>query len=238
MKRYALLVAVLACARGGTAGDSVNAQASATGATSSSTQNARRTPGTRGTRVGQDVRRTVLFAGTSITAGYGLEPDSAYPQQIQRMIDSAGLAYDVVNGGVSGETSSGLLARLDWLLRQPFDVIVIETGANDGLRGVPIETMQANIEQTIQKIRVGRPNARIVLVQMEALPNLGRGYTQRFHDVFPAVAKKTGVGLLPFLLDDVAGRRELNQADGIHPNYAGERIVARNVWKGLRPLLP
>jgi acyl-CoA thioesterase-1 len=183
-------------------------------------------------------RRTVLFVGTSLTAGYGLEPDSAYPQQIQRMIDSAGLAYDVVNGGVSGETSSGLLARLDWLLRQPFDVIVIETGANDGLRGVPIETMQANIEQTIQKIRVGRPNARIVLVQMEALPNLGRGYTQRFHDVFPAVARKAGVALIPFLLEDVAGRRELNQGDGIHPNYEGERIVARNAWKGLRPLLP
>jgi acyl-CoA thioesterase I len=230
MKKYIAILGLLACARGGTPGDSVNAQASGTVGTSS-TQDARRTPT-------QDVRRTVLFVGTSLTAGYGLEPDSAYPQQIQRMIDSAGLAYDVVNGGVSGETSSGLLARLDWQLRQPFDVIVIETGANDGLRGVPIETMQANIEQTIQKIRVGRPNARIVLVQMEALPNLGRGYTQRFHDVFPAVARKTGVALIPFLLEDVAGRRELNQGDGIHPNYEGERIVARNVWKGLRPLLP
>lgn len=231
MKKYVSLLLLLACARGSSSIDSANAQASARGATSSTlTQDARRT-------LTKDVRRTVLFVGTSITAGYGLDPDSAYPQQIQRMIDSAGLAYDVVNGGVSGETSSGLLARLDWLLRQPFDLIVIETGANDGLRGVPIETMQANIEQTIQKIRVGRPNARIVLVQMEALPNLGRGYTQRFHDVFPAVARKSGVALIPFLLDDVAGRRDLNQGDGIHPNYAGERIVARNVWKALRPML-
>jgi acyl-CoA thioesterase I len=229
MKRHVALLFLLACARGGKAGDSVNAQASAAGATSS-THDALRAP--------TQARRTVLFVGTSLTAGYGLEPDSAYPQQIQRMIDSAGLAYDVVNGGVSGETSSGLLARLDWLLRQPFDVIVIETGANDGLRGVPIETMQSNIEQTIQKIRVGRPNARIVLVQMEALPNLGRGYTQRFRDVFPEVARKAGVALIPFLLEGVAGRRELNQGDGIHPNYEGERIVARNVWKGLRPLLP
>jgi acyl-CoA thioesterase-1 len=185
----------------------------------------------------KDARRTILFIGTSLTAGYGLDPDSAYPQQIQRMIDSAGLAYSVVNAGVSGETSSGLLRRVDWLLRQSFDLVVIETGANDGLRGIPIETMQDNIQRIIRRIGSERPNARIVLVQMEAPPNLGIGYTRRFRSVFPDLAKQTGVELIPFLLEDVAGRRELNQADGIHPNYEGERIVARNVWKGLRPIL-
>lgn len=240
MKKYVWLLALLACARGKTPADSVNAQVSRTGATTrAATPDARRTLTNDARRTPtNDVRRTVLFIGTSLTAGYGLDPDSAYPQQIQQMIDSARLAYSVVNAGVSGETSSGLLRRVDWLLRQPFDLVVIETGANDGLRGVPIETMQSNIQQVISRIRDARPNARIVLIQMEAPPNLGTGYTQRFRRVFPQVAKETGVILLPFLLEDVAGRRELNQADGIHPNYEGERIVARNVWKGLRPLLP
>lgn len=231
MKRYVWLLALLACARGKPAGDSVNAQVSGTGATTrAATTDGQRT-------LTNDGRRTVLFIGTSLTAGYGLDPDSAYPLQIQRMIDSAGLAYSVVNAGVSGETSSGLVRRVDWLLRQPFDLVVIETGANDGLRGVPIETMQGNIHQIIERIGAARPNARIALIQMEALPNLGIGYTQRFRRVFPELAKQTGVVLIPFLLEDVAGRRELNQADGIHPNYEGERIVAANVWRGLRPLL-
>src|SRR5258705_10807832 len=113
-------------------------------------------------------RRAILFIGTSLTAGYGLDADSAYPQQIQRMVDSARLGYDVVNAGVSGETSSALLRRLDWLLRQPFEVVVVETGANDGLRGIPIETMRDNIQQIIARIRLTRPDARVVLAQMEA----------------------------------------------------------------------
>lgn len=175
--------------------------------------------------------------GTSLTAGLGLEPDSAWPQQIGRMIDSAGLPYQVVNAGESGETSAGLLARVNWLMRQPADLIVIETGANDGLRGVPIASMRANIQSAIARIKAAQPSARIALVQMEALPNLGAQYTRDFHNAFPDVARTTGVTLLPFLLDGVAGRPELNQADGVHPNYTGERIVARNVWKGLRPML-
>lgn len=181
--------------------------------------------------------RTILFVGTSLTAGYGLDPDSAYPLLIQRMIDSARLRYSVVNAGVSGETSSALVRRLDWLLRQPFAVIVIETGANDGLRGIPIETMRANIDQIVRRVRELRPEARVALVQMEAPPNLGISYTRQFRSVFPEVARRHQTALLPFLLEDVAGNRELNQADGIHPNYEGVRIVARNVWKGLRPLL-
>ena len=179
----------------------------------------------------------ILFAGTSLTAGYGLDPDSAYPQQVQRLIDADGLKFQVVNAGVSGETSSGLLRRLNWLMREPFDVIVIETGANDGLRGIPVATMEQNIQRIIEGIRSARPKAQIVLVQMEAPPNLGAGYTTEFRQTFPRVAKKTNVTLLPFLLDGVAGVRQLNQNDGIHPNEDGERIVARNVWKGLKPLL-
>jgi acyl-CoA thioesterase I len=179
----------------------------------------------------------VLFAGTSLTAGLGLDPDSAYPMLIQRKIDSAGMHFEVVNAGESGETSAALLQRLGWLLRGDFSAIVIETGANDGLRGISVAAMRKNVEEIVRRVQSARPSARVLLVQMEAPPNLGTEYTTAFHSVFPDVAKATGVTLLPFLLDDVAGRRELNQSDGIHPNMKGERIVAENVWKGLEPVL-
>lgn len=179
----------------------------------------------------------VLFVGTSLTAGLGLDPDSAYPMLIQRKIDSAGLKFEVVNAGVSGETSSGLLDRLDWLTRARFDVLVLETGANDGLRGVPTATLRSNLETAVDRIKAKRPDATVVLVQMEALPNLGAKYAADFHALYSIVAKEKGVRLLPFLLTDVAGHRELNQPDGVHPNNVGERIVAANVWKGLEPIL-
>jgi acyl-CoA thioesterase I len=172
-----------------------------------------------------------------LTAGLGLEPDSAYPLLIQRKIDSASLPFEVVNAGVSGETSSGFLDRLDWLLRGNFSVMLIETGANDGLRGIPPATVKANLEAALDRIKAKRPDATVVLVQMEALPNLGPKYASDFHSLYSTVAREKGVRLLPFLLQDVAGKRELNQGDGIHPNYVGERIVASNVWKGLRPVL-
>ena len=188
----------------------------------------------------RDARRgrpTIVFAGTSLTAGMGLDPDSAYPQHVQRMLDSAGMSYDVVNAGVSGETSSALLRRLDWLLRQPAAVFVVETGANDGLRGIPVSTMRTNIARIIDRIRAVHPDARVLLVRMEAPPNMGAEYTGQFRDAFVSVAKEKGIPLMPFLLDGVAGERELNQGDGIHPNHEGSRIVARNVWRGLRPFL-
>jgi acyl-CoA thioesterase-1 len=184
-----------------------------------------------------DARRTILFLGTSLTAGLGLEPDSAYPQQIQRKIDASGLPYQVVNAGVSGETSAGMLRRLDWVLRRPADVVVVETGANDGLRGLPVSATRTTIGDVLARIRRERPNAAIVLVQMEAPPNLGQEYTSAFHAMFPELAREHGVTLLPFLLQGVAGEARLNQSDGIHPNNAGERLVAANVWRVLQPLL-
>src|SRR5215217_3078221 len=184
-----------------------------------------------------DARQTVLFLGTSLTAGLGLEPDSAYPQQIQRKIDASRLPYQVVNAGVSGETSAGLLRRLDWVLRRPADMIVVETGANDGLRGLPVSATRATISDVLSRIRRERPNATIALVQMEAPPNLGQEYTSEFRGMFPELAREHGATLLPFLLEGVAGEQRLNQSDGIHPNNEGEKIVAENVWRVLRPLL-
>ena len=183
------------------------------------------------------IRRTIVFAGTSLTAGLGLDPDSAYPRLIQEKLDSAGLEFESVNAGVSGETTAGLLQRLDWLLRGKFDVFVIESGANDGLRGVSVEAIETNLRQIIRRVREARPTATVALVQMEALPNYGRSYGTAFHDLYVRIAREEQVALLPFLLDGVAGRAELNQGDGIHPNEVGERIVAENVWRGLAPLL-
>ena len=182
-------------------------------------------------------RRTILFLGTSLTAGLGLDPDSAYPQQLQRKIDERHLPYQTVNAGVSGETAAGLLRRLDWVLQRPAEVIVVETGANDGLRGQSVEGTREAIAEILDRIHRDRPEARVVLVQMEAPTNLGATYTRAFHAMFPALAAGHGATLIPFLLEGVAGHPELNQADGVHPNLEGERRVMENVWRGLAPLL-
>ena len=184
-----------------------------------------------------DGRRTILFLGTSLTAGLGLDPDSAYPQLIQRKIDARGLPYQIVNAGVSGETSAGLLRRLDWVLRRPADVVVVETGANDGLRGQSVDATRSTIGEVLDRIRKDRPDAVILLAQMEAPPNLGQQYTSAFRGMFPDLAREHGATLIPFLLEGVAGMSRLNQSDGIHPNDEGERIVADNVWRVLEPLL-
>ncbi len=180
---------------------------------------------------------TIVFLGTSLTAGLGLDPDSAYPALIQRKLDSAGLAYRVVNAGVSGESSAGALRRVDWILRQPPAVLVIETGANDGLRGQDPDSIAANIHGMITRVREKSPATTIGLARMEAMPTLGATYVTRFRNIFPAVAQADGVALLPFILEGVAAIDSLNQQDGIHPNEAGARRVADNVWRGLRPLL-
>jgi acyl-CoA thioesterase I len=230
-------VYVGACAKGSDGRPATRSSGVLSSATPSDSQSNAAKAGPASSTTPRKARGVVLFAGTSITAGLGLEPDSAYPMLIQRKIDSAGLPFDVVNAGVSGETSSGLLDRLDWLLRARFDVLVLESGANDGLRGIPTATLQANLETALDRIKAKRPDARIVLIQMEALPNLGPTYAADFHAVYPRVAKTKGVTLLPFLLDNVAGRRNLNQGDGVHPNDVGEHIVADNVWRNLRPVL-
>ena len=186
-------------------------------------------------RPGANVR--VVFVGTSLTAGLGLDPDSAYPALIQRKADSAGLRVTVVNAGVSGETSAGALRRIDWVLREPLDVLVLETGANDGLRALRVDSTRANLEAILTRARQAHPAARLVVVQMEAPPNLGSGYTGQFRAMYGEVARSTGATLTPFLLDRVAGVSRLNQADGVHPNEEGARIVAATVWKALRPVL-
>jgi acyl-CoA thioesterase-1 len=184
-----------------------------------------------------DERVRVLFVGTSLTAGLGLEPEFAYPSVIQQLADSNGLRVRIVNGGLSGETSAGALRRVDWLLRDKPDVVVIETGANDGLRGLLPDTTSANIEGIIKKVRAVNPDARILLAQMEAPPNLGNDYTRRFRDLFLTVAAEQAVTLIPFFLDGVAGVPALNQQDGIHPTEEGARIAARNMWRTLVPVL-
>jgi acyl-CoA thioesterase-1 len=180
---------------------------------------------------------TVLFVGTSLTAGLGVSPSQAYPAVIQEKIDSAGLPFRVVNAGVSGETSAGALRRMDWLLRQPFDVLVLETGANDMLRGTDLDSTAANIQAIIDRVRERRPDTRIVLAGMLAPPNLGSRYTDRFGDIFPELATRNGVALVPFLLERVGGVESLNQADGIHPTPEGQRLIADNVWSVLEPEL-
>jgi acyl-CoA thioesterase-1 len=181
--------------------------------------------------------KRLLFVGTSLTAGLGLEPDQAYPALISRRIDSLGLPYRVDNAGYSGETSAGALRRIEWLVREPVDVLVLETGANDGLRGLSVDSMRANIQTIIDRVRAASPNARIVLIGMEAPPNLGTGYTSEFRKVFPDLAERNRATLLPFLLAGVAAVDSLNQGDGIHPNAAGSRRLAETVWTVLLPLL-
>lgn len=180
-----------------------------------------------------------LFLGTSLTAGLGLDEPStqSWPGVVQQLADSAGIPFQVVNAGLSGETSAGALRRADWVLKEKYDLVVIETGANDGLRGLDPDTTAANIRGVIAKARATNPSAAILLVQMEAPTNMGPRYTKAFHDAFPKLARETGVTLLPFLLDGVGGIAKLNQGDGIHPTAEGARIVGHNVWPGIRLVL-
>jgi acyl-CoA thioesterase-1 len=191
----------------------------------------------RGANAPAPTRPRVVFIGTSLTAGLGLDPDSAYPALVERKADSAGTPITAVNAGVSGETSAGALRRVDWVLADPADVIVVETGANDGLRGQSPDALRRNLEQIVGRARALHPRAKVAVVQMEAPPNFGQGYTRRFHDVYPAVARGTGAALFPFLLEGVAGEGRLNQPDGIHPNEEGARRVATTVWRALQPLV-
>jgi len=213
----ALVVVLAACARPDTAGKAGEAEGAGTIADTSA-------------RPAPSAPPAIVFLGTSLTAGLGLDPDHAYPAIVQQKLDSAGLRYTAVNAGVSGESSAGAVRRIDWILRQPPAVLVIETGANDGLRGQDPDSLKANIQLMIDRVRQSSPSTRIVLAGMEALPNLGADYTRRFRAIYPALAAANHVALIPFLLNGVAGVDSLNQQDGIHPTDAGARIVADNVW--------
>lgn len=190
-----------------------------------------------GATPGPTAPRTILFVGTSLTAGYGVGEDLAYPAVLQQEIDAAGLPFRVVNAGISGETSAGGLRRIDWSLQQPVDVLVLELGANDGLRGLDPDAMRRNLDEILTRARDRYPDIAIVILGMEAPPNLGNAYTVRFRRVYTDLARKYDAALVPFLLDGVAGQQELNIADGIHPSAAGHRIVAGTVWSVLEPVL-
>ncbi len=182
-------------------------------------------------------RRTILFFGDSLTAGYGLDEERAFPTVVQARIDSLGMPFEVVNAGLSGETSSGGLRRIDWLLRRKVDVLVLELGANDALRGVPLEVTRESLQGIVEKIKAKYKDVKIVVAGMEAPPNLGDEYTQGFRGIFRDLAKRNDAALIPFLLEGVAGNSELNLPDRIHPTEEGHQIVAENVWRVLAPVL-
>ncbi len=225
LKALLLLVLVGACSRG---------EQKASASSESTQSNTGAATGQTATAAAHSAR--VVILGTSLTAGLGLDPSEAFPALLQQLADSAKFNVTIVNAGLSGETSAGALRRSTWVLDQPAAAVVLEVGANDGLRGVNPDSTQANIEALVDVIHNKYPAARVVLVQMEAPPNFGRDYTTRFHNVYAGVAKAKKIELLPFLLDSVAGIAALNQGDGIHPNKNGSKIVARNLFRSLTPL--
>ncbi|HEX8357047.1 MAG TPA: arylesterase [Segetibacter sp.] len=181
--------------------------------------------------------KSILFFGNSLTAGYGLDLSESFPSVIQEKIDSAHLPFKVVNAGVSGETSSGGNSRIDWILKQPVDIFVLELGANDGLRGIPVAETKKNLQAIIDKVKAKYPSAKLVLAGMQVPPNMGQQYATNFRNMFPDLARKNNMELVPFLLEGVGGVRELNQPDAIHPTAEGAKIVAENVWKVLKEVL-
>ena len=189
------------------------------------------------TEIAVDGDKVILFFGNSLTAAYGLDVEQGFPNRIQLKIDSLQLGYTVINSGLSGETTSGGLNRLDWVLNQKVDVFVLELGANDGLRGIPLTETRKNLQGMIDMVRTKNPETKIVLAGMQIPPNLGANYTTEFKNIYPELASKNNVALIPFLLEGVAGIPELNLEDGIHPTVEGQKIVAETVWQVLKPIL-
>ncbi|MDF0717914.1 arylesterase [Muricauda sp. 334s03] len=184
-----------------------------------------------------DSNKKILFFGDSLTAGYGLEVSEAFPALIQQRIDSLGLEYTVINAGLSGETTASGKNRLEWVLEDGIDIIIIELGANDGLRGVPLTETESNLQGMLNMVQSKLPEAKIILAGMKIPPNMGPEYTSKFENIFPELASSENVTLIPFLLENVAGIPELNQGDGIHPTVEGQKLVAQNVWEVLHPML-
>lgn len=181
--------------------------------------------------------KVILFFGDSLTAGYGLSPEQAFPALVEKNCLRNGTPCKAINAGLSGETSAGGLSRIDWILRQPIDVFVLELGANDGLRGLPLDQTRKNLQAIIDKVKIKYPGVKVVIAGMMVPPNLGPEYTANFQKIFPELAKRNNATLIPFLLQDVAGYERLNLGDGIHPNPEGHRIVANTVYEVLGPLL-
>lgn len=181
--------------------------------------------------------KNIVFFGNSLTAGYGLDLSEAYPALIQAKIDSLKLPYKVINAGLSGETTAGGNSRIDWILKQPVDIFVLELGGNDGLRGIPIEETEKNLQKIINKVKEKYPDVKLMLTGMRVPPNMGKQYSENFHRIFGDLASGNKIAFLPFLLEGVGGEPGLNQADGIHPTAEGQKIVAENVWAVLENLL-
>jgi len=179
----------------------------------------------------------VLFFGDSITAGYGVDPSQAFPSRIEDKVQQLGWPVEIIAAGLSGETSAGGLRRIDWVMRQPIDVMVLELGANDGLRGISPEATEENLRAIIAKVRAKNPDVAILLAGMMVPPNLGEPYSRAFSAIFPRIAEQTQVELIPFILEGVAGESDLNQSDGIHPTSEGHRIIARSLWSQLESIL-
>jgi acyl-CoA thioesterase I len=180
---------------------------------------------------------TVLVLGDSLAAGFGVDPSEAFPAVLQQRAEASGMTVRVINGGVSGDTTAGGLRRLDWMLKSPVDVLFLELGGNDGLRGLPIESTRSNLTAIIQKTRSRHPKAEIVVAGMQMPPNVGQDYADRFRALFPAVAREEKAALVPFLLEGVGGVPDLNLPDQIHPTAQGHRMIASNAWPVLEPLL-
>jgi acyl-CoA thioesterase I len=180
---------------------------------------------------------TILFFGDSITAGYGIDPDQAFPALIQKKADSLGWNIRAINAGLSGETSSGGLRRIDWVLRQNIDILVLELGANDGLRGINPDLTKTNLQQIIDRARARYPDIAIVIAGMQVPPNLGQEYTEQFRTMFIDLARENNAALIPFILEGVAGEPDLNLPDGIHPTPEGHRIMTETVWRVIEPVI-
>jgi acyl-CoA thioesterase-1 len=181
--------------------------------------------------------KTLVFLGDSLTAGLGVQQAEAFPALIAEKIRAAGLPFQIENAGLSGDTSAGALRRVDWLLQRPIDVLVIELGGNDGLRGLPVKSLKANLLAIIDKVKAKNPAAKIVIAGMQIPPNLGSEYAASFERVYAELARENNATLIPFLLEGVGGHRDLNQQDMIHPTAAGHRIVSDLVWRTLEPIL-
>ncbi len=181
--------------------------------------------------------KVILFFGDSLTAGYGLSTEEAFPALLEKELNTAEKKVKVTNAGLSGETSAGGLSRIDWVLRQPIDIFVLELGANDGLRGLPVDQTISNLQQIIDKVKAKNPACKIVLAGMMVPPNMGKQYTDDFKNIYPALAKKNKATLIPFILEGVAGIEKLNQADGIHPTPEGHKIIANNLKKVFEKLI-